>query len=176
MSLFVRKINKRRYIDIIKKYDDVGETDADFVTSELRTRDNTLSIWAIESREDMGPAILAIALSSSRIETMDFIAFGPERLEALGLDIRKSEPGVNPYTKAMDMHYDIYNLRLHSLAKLTELYKRTENRDFIRINKKDIDELVKKAKTCGYINMDNVSPEMRRYLDDIGEGNHALPI
>jgi len=61
MTLFVRKIN-RKNVDSIRKTEHTEDTPTDAVTSEFRTKENTLSIWQISDIENIEQGILAFLL------------------------------------------------------------------------------------------------------------------
>ena len=67
MSFLVRKLNKRDQLNTLVDYEDIGNIYADVPTNEFRTTKGTLSTWIIDTLEDLDDAVLAIAVSSSKI-------------------------------------------------------------------------------------------------------------
>ena len=73
MPYLVRKINKRKNMDLLNEISDFNTLSADLPTGEFRTTNGTLSTWIIDSLEDINNAVLAIAVTSSKLSKMDFI-------------------------------------------------------------------------------------------------------
>ena len=67
MAYLVRKINKKKNIDALRGNLNVDELTADMPTGELRTTNGTLSTWIVESLGELNEAILAIAVTSSKV-------------------------------------------------------------------------------------------------------------
>ena len=69
MPNYIRVIN-RPYWPSEEKINngiDIQKLEARTITQDLRTKDNTLSIWCIDNPED---AVLAMVLNANRIEDM----------------------------------------------------------------------------------------------------------
>ena len=66
---------------------------ADAATSEFRSKNGTLSTWRIEFIEKLDEAILAIVVTSSKIERMDFIVINTEYLDEQHLEYAQTYAG-----------------------------------------------------------------------------------
>ena len=68
MPLLVRKINKAKWqqIDLTISNDASG----DAITNCLKTKSNTLSVWMIDSENQIDDAFLALLANQDRIETI----------------------------------------------------------------------------------------------------------
>ena len=75
MAYLVRKINKKKNIDALRGNLNVDELTADMPTGELRTTNGTLSTWIVESLGELNEAILAIAVTSSKVLISFFTTF-----------------------------------------------------------------------------------------------------
>ena len=53
MPYLVRKINKRKNMDLLNEISDFNTLSADLPTGEFRTTNGTLSTWIIDSLEDI---------------------------------------------------------------------------------------------------------------------------
>ncbi len=115
MSFFVRKIERAKWVR--RKSDAVDDTPADAITSCLRTSSNTLSVWRIDSEEQLPNAIVAIVSAGDSIETMDFVIFSGQELNALGLAVSGS-PGGTSVKDMVDAHFDIVDLTYATLGKV----------------------------------------------------------
>jgi len=78
MSLLVRKIDAANWAEEeLKKGADVP---ADAVTKCLRTAENKLSFWKIDSLSDIDDAVLAIVACHKHLEMFDVVAIDPQLL------------------------------------------------------------------------------------------------
>lgn len=57
MPYLVRKINKRKNMDLLNEISDFNTLSADLPTGEFRTTNGTLSTWIIDSLEDINNAV-----------------------------------------------------------------------------------------------------------------------
>ena len=73
MAFLVRKLGKMDEIFSLCDKSDIKKVYADIPTVEFRSKNGTLSTWRINSLEEIGNAVLAIAVTSSDISKMDFI-------------------------------------------------------------------------------------------------------
>ena len=167
MSFYIRKIS-RSNIKKMREATDVVHVPADVIGSEFRTKGNTLSVWEVSSKdmEELGRGILAIALTSSKIETMDFLVMDKEALEKYHLDVCCSEPIKNPMVYLKNSHHDICQLTLGSLTDLIQLYKsltddEPDQKNVVRKTKDELVNLIKKAYRNDEINIDSVEEKIR---------------
>ena len=65
MAFLVRKLGKMDEIFSLLKSTDIQEVYADIPTTEFRSKNGTLSTWRIDSLDDIGNAVLAIAITST---------------------------------------------------------------------------------------------------------------
>ena len=72
---YVRKLSKTSSLYKIKELDDVKNLCSDFLGQEMRTSENTLSVWrsATLEGEDLNDAITAALLASSQVTTSQFL-------------------------------------------------------------------------------------------------------
>jgi len=168
MAVFVRKLNNRRNIDSIRRVKNVIEAPADAVTSEFRTKNNTLSVWQVADKTKAEQGILAIALSSSHIETMDFVIFDEDAVNNKGLLLVHTDPEKNPYSNAVKMHFDICDMRLHSLASICQIYKDVDDSCIIRKTKSELRALILHANDAGLINPSKANDGVIKDLQELG--------
>ena len=80
MAFLVRKLGKMDEIFSLLDKTDVQKVYADIPTMEFRSKNGTLSTWYINSLDEIGNAVLAIAVTSSDITKMDFIIINTDIL------------------------------------------------------------------------------------------------
>ena len=90
MAYLVRKINKKKNIDALRGDLKIDELTADMPTGELRTTNGTLSTWIVESLSELNEAVLAIAVTSSKVSKMDFLIIDTEILNNHNLEFKQT--------------------------------------------------------------------------------------
>lgn len=131
MAFLVRKLMKRAALyETYSEKKDVRNIVADIPTSEFRTTNGALSTWYINNLKDFDKAILAIAVTSSRIDKMDFIIINTSFLDEEGLKYKKTFAGKKlAIPELQDLHYDIIGVTLNRLSSCAELYQKITNYD-----------------------------------------------
>ena len=93
MAYLVRKLNKRENVDVIGNTEDIENMFADAATAEFRSKNGTLSTWRIDSVDKLDEAVLAIVVTSSKIERMDFIVIDTDYLDEQHLEYNQTSTG-----------------------------------------------------------------------------------
>jgi len=113
MSLFVRKIIKSKWYQTdIENGDDVS---ADAITNCMKTKQNTLSVWEIESPDELDNAVLAIVSQHQHLETIDVVKLDSVSLvenEIVWVESR----GLTPIDDLVDTHFDLSELTYPKLG------------------------------------------------------------
>ena len=96
-----------------------GEISADAVTSDLRTKENTLSFWncRTETNGDVEDAVLAIAAAGDRLDRLDVVWLAYDELQADGQTFRNTG-GRTPVRELADRHVDVCKLDYTRLGKV----------------------------------------------------------
>jgi len=115
MSLLVRKINRAKWLqnDIVRG-DDIS---ADAITNCIKTINNTLSTWRIDTEAQVDEAVLAIVSGGQHVDTIDVVWMSQNQLEAEGISIQNT-PGVTPIADWVERHVDVVGLTYKSLGKV----------------------------------------------------------
>jgi len=166
MAAYIRKLGTLKNIDNIRGAQNIEDVPADAVTSEFRTKNNTLSIWRVADKAAPEHGILAIALSSSVIEAMDFVLFDEDAVNDEGLSAIRTDPGKNPYLCAAGRHFDISDMRLRSLSSLCLIYKNKSC--IIKKTKKELRDLIETAYDKGRIDLEAANDGIRKDLKKFG--------
>jgi hypothetical protein len=117
MSFLVRKINQAKWYQInVASSDDAS---ADAITNDLKTTNNSLSVWQINSESELTEAILAIAAKLEHLETIDVVLFSSDLLNEMKLETVNS-PGITPVVDLQDKHVDITNLNHSKLGLISK--------------------------------------------------------
>lgn len=158
MAFLVRKLIKRESIELIGNADNVEEMFADAATSEFRSKAGTLSMWRIDSIEKLDEAVLAIIVTLTKVETMDYIVINMDYLDEEGLSYKQTYAGVDiAVADLQDTHYDILNITIPRLINCTCVYRRVfrEDKDrgiyIVRYTESEIRDLLSNAYEQGRI-------------------------
>lgn len=152
MAFLVRKLGKMDEIFSLCEKTDIQMIYADIPTTEFRTKNGTLSTWYIDSLDDIGNAVLAIAISSSEIAKMDVIIINTDILSANSLEYKQTYAGQDiAIPDLQDTHYDIIDVTIEKLVNCTKVYQTVAEMDpngetyLIRYAAGEIKDLLKKA-------------------------------
>lgn len=171
MPYLVRKINKRKNMDLLNEISDFNTLSADLPTGEFRTTNGTLSTWIIDSLEDINNAVLAIAVTSSKLSKMDFIVIDTKILQENDLQYQKTYAGREiAIPDLQDTHYDIVDLSLGKLANCANVYKIVYDNDdaqgkyIRRFLEGEIKDMIKTAYNDGRICLEQADNSMKTEL------------
>lgn len=152
MAFLVRKLGKMDEIFSLCDKSDIKKVYADIPTMEFRSKNGTLSTWRINSLEEIGNAVLAIAVTSSDITKMDFIIINTDLLTENSLEYKQTYAGQDiAIPDLQDTHYDIIGVTIEKLVNCTKVYQRIVELDpngetyIIRYAAGEIKDLLKSA-------------------------------
>lgn len=184
MPFLVRKILKDESIEHIENIngEDFLHQSADVPTTEFRTRHSALSTYIIDNLNELDKAVLAIATTSSKLSSMEFIVLDIEILKAIGLRYEKTDPGMAiPYEEMQEFHYDIVDINIENLAKCLEAYKKTmeidDNKSIYIVDYAEgkIKDLVKAALIQEKFNVEKVPAELNKAIRKLQKELTEIP-
>lgn len=175
MSFLVRKLNKRDQLNTLIEHKDILDICADVPTNEFRTTKGALSTWIIETLAELDNAVLAIAVSSSKISKMDFIVMDTGLLDKNGLEYKQTYAGMEiPIPDLQDTHYDIINISLKKLLDCSNVYKIILSQEsyekekyIIRFTEAEIKEKLKKAIEDNRVDKSKASKPIRDIIEKL---------
>ncbi len=147
MALYVRKISRAKWPEDVSEFNNIAELKSDAL-ADLRTQNNTLSFWKIESESDLESAILALSASSStsKIENVTIIWTEEETLKSKGFIIDESVPGDTVVQDLKNTHRDLCELTYASLGTVAEIIIQSLKSDkFKRYSKNKVRQLLVQA-------------------------------
>lgn len=145
MAFLVRKISRAKWPnDVCELCNIPGDT-----VSDLRTSSNTLSLWRIETEDDLEKAALALSASSKteRIEMVS-VAWIPEELFTENcLSLENSSVGDTVVFDLENTHCDVCNLTYASLGIVAQTILREiiKEERYKRFTKGHIKKILTKA-------------------------------
>jgi hypothetical protein len=162
MSLFVRKIEKNKWMK--KDFTFQGVAPADAITNCMKTKDNKLSVWKIHDDCAIEQAVVAIAVSGDHLDTFDIVYFDENELEKKEIFI-DSSLGKTAYKDMASNHMDIVELDYTKLGRLSEIIiNELVNKRDIRYTIGKLKEILKKAIVEGKIVCEELCPSISKKL------------
>jgi len=159
MPLLVRKISVAKWAQ--RNITEGESPSADAITGCMRTSGNTLSLWLIESEVDLDRAVLAIASTFQKVDTIDVATIELDSIREKGLRLVESE-GISPYTEFVSNHRDVCELDYDSLGALAELIVESiRNKRTKRYTKNDLRRMICSAIGAGKIGFDSLNEGLR---------------
>lgn len=165
---YVRKI-KNSNLFKIKDCDSCDMIAADVLKQECSTTSNTLSFWkcATLDLDDMKDTLKAILLSTTSIETTQFIIVDDEQLDKCQIETDDSELGKTGYSGFENLHVNLCNLTYGKIGALLSIYKESSTHsDFSpKLQKTDVKRYISEVKQEGLINEEMTNPDLLRDIN-----------
>ncbi len=169
MAFLVRKVSRAKWPDDVCE---LGNIPGDTV-SDLRTSNNTLSLWRIETEDDLEKAALALSASSKteRIEMVSVVWIPEDIFIENGLSLEKSSIGDTVVFDLANTHCDICNLTYASLGIVAQTILREIIKEgrYKRFNKAHIKKILAKAYLDDRIEESRCKPSLIQEIKKVAE-------
>lgn len=128
MAYLVRRVDLSLWGQTI---DNIEDLNGDTITTDLKTIDNTLSFWEVESKEMLMDISIALLTAGKHLDSNICLIIIPKSEIPKSLNFVNSI-GSTAYVKCKNMHYDLVNVNIKSLKEVAELIMkyRDENVDY----------------------------------------------
>lgn len=169
MAFYIRKIAIGKWANPI---DCVDHIPADTITADLRTSQNTLSLWRIDNLDQIEDAFLALATVSkaTTIEKIDVAIIDEEELKSVGLnDDIDTQDGDTALVEMVKQHRNLSNvnhLKLGCIAQIINCASLSTSRH-MRRTKSSMDNLIVTAFQNGRIDVAKLSGELAKIISDM---------
>ncbi len=90
---------------------------ADPITNDMRTQSHELSVWRIETLNDIREAVVALTAMYTRLQYIDMVAIDEAAILSRGLTITE-ELALTPVVDLRDTHRNISNLTARDLGSV----------------------------------------------------------
>ena len=177
MAFLVRKLGKMDEIFSLLDKTDVQKVYADIPTMEFRSKNGTLSTWYINSLDEIGNAVLAIAVTSSDITKMDFIIINTDILTENALEYKQTYAGLDiAIPDLQNTHYDIVDITIEKLINCTKVYQKIVELDtngekyIVRYAAGEIKDMLKCAIMENCIDESKAPKKIKEQLDKLKAG------
>jgi hypothetical protein len=152
MAKFLRKLDKAVWWDTT--VDQPLETLGSDALKNARTTENELSVFLVNSDDDLHVVLAAITSNNSnKINDADYCLFDGSVFDLAGIKHQK-KMGTTGCARADDMHHDLVSLTALSLASF--VCHAAHQGELDSIDKKTLATLIKKLVSDGVIDSDKV--------------------
>lgn len=138
--------------------------------SDLRTKDNKISVWLADSSEDINDAIVALALGRDNVSKMNYLILHEDKLAELEIEIANDQLGevaglvdknlLQKHRNLIDIDY----VRLGGLAQyMVDLAKIDSNQKVI--SRSDVKKLLEKYKSEHKIEPSLIGEKLKENLN-----------
>ena len=138
---------------------------ADTVVTELKTDNNDLSVWKIESDSDIDDAFVALGSGCSGVGTIWAVKILPDELP--GIEVN-SEAGNTPTIGINQKHLNISNLNYVSMgdviASVLNCFRDKDNR-IVKKSKADMKKLLACAYKQGRLITSDINPAVMKEIN-----------
>jgi hypothetical protein len=163
MAYLVRKIAPAKWSGV----QSLAALSADALTADLRTAGNALSLWEIDSEQELNQAVLALATSKNtkKFEKMDLVLIPKETILTKQLPIRES-PGETFAESLSDTHREVVGLKYPSLGNFAQIIIDLLSQDGLTtITKTEVEKIVKDACKNNAVDITCFPEEMQKRIN-----------
>lgn len=144
-------------------------TTAGDVISDLRTQNNTLSVWRADSDEDINDAIVAMSLNRNDVSKMIALLLDEEDLLAMQIDFSDKKPGKAPgaIEDIKKKHRDLLEIDYKRLGVLSDYMLRIvhDKSKRVEVSKPNMKKLLEKYRAEKKIVLDEMNDDLRNNLN-----------
>ena len=161
MSILVRRINRAKWQQVLNE-DDTSDSSADAITNCLKTTNNDLSVWKIDTIKGLEKAILALITGrqQTKLSTLHYVLLDETVVLEKGLSLTDSA-GDTVVDSLKNSHKDISKLTYHKLGIIKDLIlvKLEENEETF-FTRAQLRGILKKAVQDGEIDTMLLHPDL----------------
>jgi|GEM_PF-960105 len=165
MSFFIRKISRAKW-ETEGRFAS-GQIPADAVTADLRTRNNSMSLWHIDkpsNDNELCDIALAFVAAADRIETMDLAWVDKEFFESNRIIIESSD-GRTPVVSLRQYHADAINVDLTRLSAVaTGIAAAIKINQYKRFTKRELKKIIVDAIDKELISIDVLNQKVKEEI------------
>lgn len=161
---YVRKLSKNINLYKIQRAQTHEMIESDILKQELSTKENTLSFWKCDSLNQVTDTIKAILLSTTAIETTQFIVIDDAQIKEYAIETDDTQPGKTGYAGFEHLHINFCNLTYQKIGQLLKMYKESVLKVGYtpKLQKADVKKYISEVKQAGLINEENTNPDLMK--------------
>lgn len=133
--------------------------------SDLKTTDNTLSVWRVETKEDLNDVLVALALSREKVDKIVYCLLDETVLNRLEIQLSNAKLGDAPGldSSILSKHRDLIELDFWRLGYLAEYMLSylsiSENQKLIQ--RSEVKKLLTEYKDSGKLDISKMKPKLK---------------
>ena len=164
---FYRKITQSKWSEQING--NISPVQADAISVDLKTTQNTLSLWSTSTHAD---AVLALCSGLDKVEKLQLILITSAYHENMISDSLefKQTPGKTKVEDLKDKHFDIVNMTTSELIKVSKTFADIIVKDkVIKLTRTDVGKILLEALKNGRLKYDELSEYLKADLKKVEE-------
>lgn len=163
---YVRKLSKKSNLFKIRDVS-LEKVEADVLKQELGTSRNTLSFWKCDDMSQLSDTIKAIILSTTSIETSQFIIVDDELLNKYGITIDETELGVTGYKGFEKLHVNLCDLNYEKIGNVLNMIREVsfDKTRIPELKREQVKTYIIEVRKNGLLDEDAIRPELKDAID-----------
>lgn len=147
--MYYRAISQNKWFTVFSNANYCGDS----ITGDLRTSQNTLSVWKIDEsdKDSIDYYCIITALNRNKLAKVDYVIFDEKDFSDNGIEL-KQEEGLCPAFSNNDIkkkHFDLINIGYNELGKIAKvLREKVLKNESITVTKQ---EIKKKILNCKFV-------------------------
>lgn len=164
--LYVRKLSKKSSLYKIRDTS-LEEVEADVLKQELGTSRNTLSFWKCDDMSHLPDTMKAIILSTTSIETSQFIIVDDKLLNKYGISIDETELGVTGYKGFDNLHVNFCDLNYEKIGAILNMIREisSDKSRIPELKRGQVKSYIEEVRKDGLLDEDAIRPELKDAID-----------
>lgn len=164
--LYIRKLSKKSNLYKIKDVS-LNAVEADVLKQELGTSRNTLSFWKCNTIDDLEDAMKAIVLSTTSIDTSQFIVLDDELLEKHGIRVDDTELGATGYKGYEKLHVNFCDLNYEKIGGIIEMIREIsfDKTRTPELKREQVKNYIIEVRKQGLLDEDALRPELKNAIE-----------
>jgi hypothetical protein len=160
MAFLLRIVTKPKWV--APEWMAAGEVPADALT-DLRSNNNELSVWGVESdTSNLNTALVAAASGRSRLDKLDYALLDEAILSAIPIKCVGSEGNTPHHTANTTMHRDLIEL---TAQKVVHLAREMMPLTLVRVPQKQVKHLLLDALQSGALDRTRIEADLLSELE-----------
>lgn len=144
-------------------------TTAGDVISDLRTQNNTLSVWRADSPEDINDALVAMSLNRTDVSKIIALLLDENDLLEMQINTSDKNPGIAPgaVETIKQKHRDLMEIDYKRLGELSDYMLRIvhDKTKRVEITKPNLKKLLEQYREENKIVLDEMNNDLRKKLN-----------
>ena len=165
---YLRKLSKPSSLNKLRVANSVEEIPADFIGQDMRTTNNTLSLWRMQTldSDEIIHALNAALFTCSHIVDTHFLILDLETITKVGLTVDDTEIGKTAYKGVSHLHTNICNLTYGAIGNVLKILCDASKKPdrTIKVAKAEFKERIRSANEIGAIDFSALQETMQNEI------------